>query len=105
MVTLKELLQGIKSVSNVISRVVNLENRVTALEKKIEKLQTPPTDIKEGLEYNKQLHLYANKVTGENFCPVCIGNGKKIPIVMRNEDDGTTGWNCFNCRAAHWDEL
>ena len=96
MISLKDGWDGIKSISGVISRIVGLENRVTVLEKKLSELQIPPADIKTGLEYNQKWNFYMNKVTGENFCGPCIGNGKKLPVVIK-ANESWEGWRCNNC--------
>jgi len=91
----------LKNAVTIISRVMRLENRVTALESKISTLQAPPKDIKEGLIYDRVWNFYSDKATGENFCPACLGNGKKIPVYLKQ---GTSDkwWQCSNCKATHY---
>lgn len=95
---LNNIVKWLKNLFNLISRVIKLEERVSILEKKIEVVQKPPKDIKENLEYKKEWNYYIDKVGGEEFCPVCIGNGKRITISW-SKNSQIEGWYCQNCKA------
>lgn len=92
------IIDCLKNIITLISRVMKLEERVSTLEKNIETIRLPPRDIKENLEYKKEWNYYVDKITGEEFCPVCIGNGKKITI-SRIKDSQVEGWHCQDCKA------
>ena len=87
-----------KDFFSLISRVFRLEDRVSMLERKIENLQVPPKDVKEGLEYDKDLNVYFNRPTGEDFCPTCIGNNKRIAVQIKS-NAGEKYWYCDNCKS------
>lgn len=99
---LKSIGIWVKNLFTLISRVMRLEERVSALEKKTEAIQTPPKDVRENLIYDKELNYYTDKNTGERFCPVCLGNGKKVTINWSTESLGEEGWNCDCCKASKW---
>jgi hypothetical protein len=82
-----------------IGRVMRLEDRVSALEKKVDTLQAPSKDAREGLEYNKEMNLYHDKKTGENFCPTCLADNKKSAIQIENQSGGYRSWYCNRCKA------
>ena len=98
---IKSIWAWLRNLFTLISRVMRLEERLSTLEKKMETIEAPPKDAREGLEYNKELNFYADKTTGERFCPVCLGNGKKITVNWHSRSDGE-GWQCGNCKTSKW---
>ncbi len=90
---------GIKSTFTLISRVMKLEGRVTVIEEKIKALELPPKDLKDGLDYIKNIHLYQDKATGENFCPTCLGKDNKRVAIQIRTSGSEQYWNCAACNS------